>query len=193
MANGITILMKIDECFPFYDNVQEAYKDLGEAEFCRTIYETVSDELLDNFPEVFSEIEEFYTYSIVEEWILGVEEAAKIQEYVEKWNENIYATFKRNFDMITEIMNEWKMPDLFSTFKRLSEQKEPAGFPFDTALYNFRKAVASLDDHIEYGSQCMVVYAADYGNEYSVLLPDKMMEDAKSNPEKYVFFCLYYD
>lgn len=191
-SNGTKILMKVNECFSDYDNVQEAFVDLGKEEFCRKIYENARDDLLEHFPDVFDWIEHFDSSIINCFGALGVEDAQAIREIVERWNNDVFSEFKNNLNIVENIMNEKGMPDLFSAFKWLAELKEPKGYPYDTALYNFRKSVAGLDDHIEYGSQCMVVYGADYGNEYFVLLPDHIIEEVDSNPENYVFFWLYY-
>ena len=190
MANDIKVLMQINSCFPDYDGVQEALDVLGKKELCRIIFECVSDDLSDEFPGEFPGAYFLDSYSIQ----FGAQDPVAFGKTLENWNEDVFSLFKSSLSVVEAIQKGWKKPDLLSTIRRLTELKDTLGFPYDTALYNLRKSLAALDNHIEYGcSHIVICDGENYGNEYSVMLPAKMIVNAKKNPENYAVFWLFYD
>lgn len=191
-AEGVRVIMELRDIFDEYENIKEAFYDLGKEEICRKIFEAAKYTMMYNYSEAVDSVSELNASDLRDDWIIGVENPDEIISVAEEWNFNLMERLKNRLEPFEKLKEKWNKSDLFSVFEALEYGKKEDEFHFDTALYNLRKSLAELDGHFEYACYGIVISEETFGYRFSTKLGEAEKQSMIKHPENYAVFWLYY-
>ena len=193
MAEGVRVIMELHDIFDEYEDIDEAFDDLGKEKFCRKVHEAAKYTMMYNFPGAVDSVSDLDTSDLKDDWLLGVERPDGIIGVAEKWNINLMERLKARLEPFEKLKEKWHKSDLFSVFEALEHGEKEDGFHYDTALYNLRKSLAELDGHFDYACYGIVIMEEIFGYSFSTKLGNAEKQSMIEHPESYAVFWMYYE
>ena len=125
-------------------------------------------------------------YSRGEEvYIVGTKKPEAILQEAETWNKRLEENVVQNFKKLENSATENGFEKLSDYFKNLfhTEQRIPDSWHLWSSMRN-------IDDIFGYGTEYAV---CDRNNNWTVMMPEEVLDDVKRHPEKYAIVKLVYD